>query len=145
MMRNRSRKIMARTNAKRIKFLKQAPGLVACLAAGNPFAPPLLMKFETYLLLAGLLFGVWKTRRNVQRSQSATERFFAIRVSVFMWFVGLLLLSAFLFLPNKQRVLLLLPAFVIAVTLAKFWRDSRARLRREAQGRVDLERMKRVK
>jgi FlaA1/EpsC-like NDP-sugar epimerase len=102
------------------------------------------MKFETYLLVAMLLFGVWKTHRSVQRSQSAQERFFAIRASALTWLVSVMLATAFLFLPNKQRVLLLLPAFVVVVTLAKLWRNARVRLRRESQGRVDIERMKRV-
>ena len=85
------------------------------------------MKFETYLLLAVLIFGIFKTRRTVQQSQSAKERFFAIRASAFTWLVGILLFAAFVFLPNKQR-----------------WRNARARLRQENQERVDLERMKRV-
>jgi hypothetical protein len=58
--------------------------------------------------------------------------------------VGFLLLLAFVFLPNKQRVLMLLPVFFAAVTLAKFWRNSRERLRREQRAQVDMERMKRV-
>jgi FlaA1/EpsC-like NDP-sugar epimerase len=102
------------------------------------------MKIETYLLLAVLVFGVWKTHRSVQRSQSAEERFFAIRASAFTWLVGIALLATFVFSPNKARILLLLPAFVVVVALVKFWRNARARLRRESQERLDLERMKRV-
>ena len=102
------------------------------------------MKFETYLLLAVLIFGIFKTRRTVQQTQTAKERFFAIRASAFTWLVGILLFAAFVFLPNKQRVLMLLPAFVIVVSVAKLWTNARARLRRENQERIDLERMKRV-
>ena len=102
------------------------------------------MKFETYLLLAALIFGIFKTSRAVRRSQSAQERFFAIRASAFTWVVGLALLSAFLFLPNRARILFLLPAFVVVFSLASFWRNARARLRAETRERVDLERMKRV-
>lgn len=102
------------------------------------------MKFETYLLLAVLLFGIWKTHRSVRRSQSAEERFFAIRASAFTWVVGIALLIAFIFLPGKQRIVFLLPAFVVVVSLLKFWRNARERLGRERQERVDLERMKRV-
>ncbi len=102
------------------------------------------MKIEIYLLLALLLFGVWKTHRSVQRSQSAPERFFTIRMSAFSWLVGVMLLTAFIFLPGKMRVLLILPAFFVITTLSKFWREARERLRRESQERVDLERMKRV-
>jgi FlaA1/EpsC-like NDP-sugar epimerase len=102
------------------------------------------MKFETYLLLAVLIFGVFKTHRTVQRSQSAKERFFAIRASALTWMVGIVLFAAFVLLPNKLRVLMLLPAFVVVVSVAKLWRNARARLRQESQERVDLERMKRV-
>jgi FlaA1/EpsC-like NDP-sugar epimerase len=102
------------------------------------------VKFETYLLLAILVFGVWKTHRSVQRSRSAQERFFAVRASAFTWLVGIGLVAAFIFLPNRQRILFLLPAFVVVVTVMKFWRNARERLRREQQERVDLDRMKRV-
>jgi hypothetical protein len=102
------------------------------------------VKFETYLLLGVLVYFVWKTNRTVQISQSAKERYFAMRASIFMWFVGFLLLAAFLFLPNKVRVLLLIPIVFGGLRVARFLRDARARLRRESQGSVDLERMKRV-
>jgi hypothetical protein len=102
------------------------------------------VKFETYLLLALLLYGVWKTQKSVQRSQTAQERFFTLRASIFSWFVGFVLLAAFLFLPMKARVLLLLPVFFGAISMAKFLRDARARLRRTDQERVDIDRMKRI-
>ena len=56
-----------------------------------------MSKFETYLLLALLLFGVWRTNRSVQRSQSAQERQFAMRTSIFTWFVGFIMLACFAF------------------------------------------------
>jgi Na+/H+ antiporter NhaD/arsenite permease-like protein len=102
------------------------------------------MKIATYLLLGLLIYAILSTHFTVRRSQSEKERAFAIRLSAFSWLVGFLLLVAFMFLPNKQRVLMLLPAFFAAITLTKFWRNSRERLRREHQARVDLERMKRV-
>jgi len=102
------------------------------------------MKIATFLLLGLLIYAVLSTHFTVRRCQSEKERAFAIRISAFSWLVGFFLLVAFLFLPNKQRVLMLLPVFLAAVTLAKFWRNSRERLRREQQAQVDLERMKRV-
>ena len=102
------------------------------------------MKLETYLLLGVLVYFVWKTNRTVQASQSTQERYFALRSSIFLWFVGFVLLAAFLFLPNKARVLLLLPIVLGGTSVVKYLRDARERLRREAQGKVDLERMKRV-
>jgi uncharacterized membrane protein len=102
------------------------------------------MKFETYALMIVLIFFVWKTHRNVQRSQSPRERYFALRASIFSWFVGFLLVVALLFLPNKARVLLLIPIFLGGISMYRFFRDTRDRLRRQAQGRVDLDRMKRI-
>lgn len=102
------------------------------------------MKIFTFLLLAILLFGVFRTHRSVRRSVTPEERGMAIRVSAFAWLAGFLFLIAFIFLPNKQRIIMLLPAFIFAVAFAKFWRDKRARMRRENDERASLERMKRV-
>jgi hypothetical protein len=102
------------------------------------------VKIETYLMLALLIFGIFKTHRTVRRSQNAQERFFTIRAAAFTWLVGILLVSAFLLLPGRVRLLFLLPAFITVVSLVKFWRNARTRLRQEQQERVDLERMKRV-
>lgn len=102
------------------------------------------MKILIYLLLAVLLYGIFRTHRSVRRSASAEERAIAIRVSAFAWLVGFIFLLAFVFYPGRLRVIMLLPAFIFAVSLARFWRDKRARLRRESEERVNLERMKRV-
>ena len=102
------------------------------------------MKIATYLLLAILLFGIFRTHRSVRRSVTAEERGMAVRVSAFAWLVGFVFLIAFIFLPNKQRIIMMLPAFIFAVAFARFWRDKRARMRRESEDRMNLERMKRV-
>ena len=102
------------------------------------------MKIATCLLLALLIYGVLRTHLSVRRSVTPEERGMAIRVSAFAWLVGFLFLFALLFLPNKQRVILMLPGFLFAVAFARFWRDKRARLRREHDERASLERMKRV-
>ena len=120
------------------------PGYLVANLSPLPELANLPVKIETYLLLGMLIFGIFKTHRAVRKSESAEERFFTIRVSAFSWLVGTLLLGAFLFLPNKQRVLFLLPVFVITISLAKFWQNARIRIRRERQERIDLERMKRV-
>jgi len=102
------------------------------------------VKFETYLLLSIVLFGVWKTHRSVQRSATAQERYFTMRASIFSWFVGFVLLAVLLFLPFRVLVLLLVPVVFGGLTVVKFLRDARERLRRENQERVDIDRMKRV-
>ncbi len=102
------------------------------------------MKFEIYLLLILLIFSIWKTHRSVQRSHTVQERAFTMRVSIFSWFMGFLLLAAVLFLPFRALMLLLLPVGFGVISVAKFLRDARIRLQREQQERVDLERMKRA-
>ena len=102
------------------------------------------MKFETYLLLMIVLFGVWKTHRSVQRSETAQERYFTMRASIFSWFVGFVVLAALLLLPFRVLALLLVPMIFGGLTVAKFLRDARVRMRRENQERVDIDRMKRV-
>ncbi len=102
------------------------------------------MKFILFILLAGLVFGLVRTRWNARRVVSAEERGMAIRLGSAAWLLGFVFVAAFLFLPNKQRVLMLLPAFIVAVSLAKFWRDKRNRLRRESDESARLARMKRV-
>jgi len=102
------------------------------------------VKFETYLLLALVLFGVWKTHRSVQRSQTAQERYFTMRASIFSWLVGFVVLAGVLFLPFRVLVLLLVPVAFGGLSVVKFLRDARERLRRENEERVDIDRMKRV-
>lgn len=103
------------------------------------------MKIITFLLLAVLIFGVFGTHRSVRRAETPEERSVAIRVSAVYWLFGSGLLLGLLFLPNKLRLVMLLPVFFLTVSIGKAWRDSRARLRRERTSRVDFERMKRVK
>ena len=102
------------------------------------------MKFLTWLLAFVLIVAVFGTQRSVRRSRSDAERFFAMRVALFSWIAGFSFLVALIFLPNKPRVLLMIPLFVLAVTVAKLWRTGRARLRREEEERSSLDRMKRV-
>ena len=102
------------------------------------------MKFFTWILVLVLVVGVFRTHRSVRRSRSEAERFFSMRVALFAWVSGFAFLIALLFLPNKQRILLLIPIFVFAVTVAKLWRSGRERLRREEEERGSLDRMKRV-
>ena len=102
------------------------------------------MKFLTWSFALALIVAVFGTHRSVRRSRSEAERFFAMRVALFSWIAGFAFVIALFFLPNKQRVLLMIPLFVLTVTLAKLWRTGRARLRREEEERGSLERMKRV-
>ena len=102
------------------------------------------MKFLTWVIALVLILCVFSTHRSVRRSRSEAERFFAMRLALFCWIAGFAFVVALVFLPNKQRVLLAIPMFVLAVTLAKLWRTGRARLRREEEERGSIDRMKRV-
>ena len=102
------------------------------------------MKFLTWLIALVLIVSVFGTHRSVRRSRSDGERFFAMRLALFSWVAGFAFLVALIFLPNKQRVLMMIPLFVLIVTVAKLWRTGRARHRREEEERGSLDRMKRV-
>lgn len=78
------------------------------------------------------------------RAGSAAERAFTIRFTAFTWLVGFLFVAAFIFLPNKGRVVMLVPFFLVAVSLAKWWKNSRARLRREAAMDTNFQRARRI-
>ena len=103
------------------------------------------MNLLPWLIIIALLgYGFWGMQRTPQRISSTREKALAIRgIAVFIVF-GIVFVAALLFLPNKARVLMMLPAFFIVVGVGKAWRNSRERLRREEQQRVDLEKMKRV-
>lgn len=103
------------------------------------------MKFVTYFFLILLIIGVFQTHFQVRRSQSDKERDFMVRVSIFAWMLGFLLLAALLFLPTQQmKVLALLPGTVFALALSRVWRSAKARIRKEESARLHFEKMKRV-
>ena len=104
----------------------------------------IVIEVAVVVVAAGLIVCVFGTHRSVRRSRSGAERFFAMRLAIFSWVAGFAFLVALLFLPNKQRVLLMIPIFLLSVTIAKLWRTGRARLRREEAKRGSFERMKRV-
>jgi fatty acid desaturase len=97
------------------------------------------------IILALLAYGFWGMQRTPEKpSGTAREKALAIRGIAMLVVLAVVFVGALLFLPNKARVLMMLPAFFVAVTVGKAWRDSRRRLRRAEQERVDLEKMKRI-
>jgi hypothetical protein len=97
-----------------------------------------------YLLLALLVWIGVVVYRSLQRCKSAKERAFVVRASTFCGLLGLVLLLALIALPMPLKLLVLVPAFAIGVSVVKGWQSVRTRLRSEADGRVDFDRMKRV-
>jgi uncharacterized membrane protein len=102
------------------------------------------MKFVLCIVLIGIIFGTMRAQRQLRQSRTEQERAFVIRTISATVLFGIVFTGLLLFLPNKARVLLLLPAFVLGVSLVKAWHQTRMRLRRKAADRIDFERMKRV-
>ncbi len=61
------------------------------------------MKIAIYLIVAVLVFGLFRTHLSVRRSATPEECGMAIRVSAFAWLAGFLFLLAFVFPPNKHE------------------------------------------
>lgn len=99
-------------------------------------------------LLAAICIGflAWAAFQHFRRQPVAGSqaRFLFIRAWAFTALVSFMFLLAFLFLPNKGRVVLLLPVFLFGATLAKWIARSRDRLRRESQTQSNFERAKRI-
>ncbi len=91
-----------------------------------------------------LVFSIFRTRNTVQRCTTARERALVIRATAACWLLGFMLVVALIFLPNKGRVMLALPAFFLTVSIARAYHNSRQRLQREQSQRIDLEKMKRA-
>ena len=103
------------------------------------------MKFTTVVLLLVLIGGVLSTHFSVRSSRTEKERFFNIRIAAFYWLLGIVFVGALLFLPNKQRLLVIAPAAAGALGLTRLLKNARSRVRREAAPpRVDVDQMKRV-
>lgn len=102
------------------------------------------MKVTIYILLACLIWSIFRTQRTLRACKTEQQRTFAIRTTIAAWLLGFVFIAAMVFLPDKARVLMLLPAFFVTMSVARAWYNTRERLRREAQGRLDLESMKRV-
>lgn len=77
-------------------------------------------------------------------ARGQAERNVGIRFAALAWMIGIMLTAALIFLPMKSQVLMLGPIFLTAAGIGKVWQIARARARRDAQKRVDLERMKRL-
>jgi phosphatidylglycerophosphate synthase len=78
------------------------------------------------------------------KQQSEVERSFAVRFTAFSWLLAFVFIVAILFLPNKGRVLLLVPIFLAGMSLAKWWQGSRERLRQKAEAETNFARARRI-
>jgi hypothetical protein len=100
-----------------------------------------------YVIAAVLLWLIvprlWRQWSN-WKQMSAAERSFAIRFAAFSAVLTVILVIAMLYLPHKERALLILPLFAIGASLAKWRHSSRERLRREAEEATSFERARRI-
>lgn len=83
-------------------------------------------------------------RWSLWRKRSAAEKSLAMRFTIFSWILAFVFVVAILFLPNKGRVLMLVPVFIAGMTLARWWQSSRERLRREEAEASDFARARRI-
>ena len=102
------------------------------------------MKYLFAAICLGFL--AWAALRHFRRQSvfGAQGKFFAIRSWAFTAVIAFLFVVAFLFLPDKGRVVLLLPLFLFGVTMAKWMGKNRERLRRETREQSNFERAKRI-
>jgi hypothetical protein len=107
-----------------------------------------MLRLAIFLLLPLVITGlvVFAPLWNGALAPSQQERAITIRMTLFTWIIGAVLAFALLLLPNKQRVLMLVPVFVAAMMLGKLWKRARLRARQQTANPGDpLDRMKRVK
>ncbi len=97
------------------------------------------------ILIGGAFCGAISVRRFLARYPSRSQRSWWVRVSIFSAFALLLLVTLILPLPNKQRLLAIVPAFFLVAIAGRVFRAGRARIREEEAARKpDIERMKRL-
>ncbi len=78
------------------------------------------------------------------KQRSPEERSFAYRFTIFSWLLAFVFVIAILFLPNKGRILMLVPVFIAGMSLARWWQHSRERLRRAAEADTQFARARRI-
>jgi len=100
----------------------------------------LLLPLIVVAALAASLFG---PLYDPKRTKSQKERSVSIRLTLFSWMLGTLLIVGLVFSPNKVRVLMLAPVLVIAIGIGRVFKSARARARQAE--RLNLEEMKRVR
>ncbi len=94
------------------------------------------------ILLAALIAGFFSARKAWKQAGAARERSWLARVLLFT-FCGLLFTAAILLpLPNKHRLLVLVPIFFVFAVANRVFKSAH---RRVTQPPPDFEKMKRVK
>jgi len=97
------------------------------------------------LLLVAVFFCVMiSVKRFLARYKSPAQRSWWVRMCIFCFF-GLVFLGVLILpLPNKQRLLAIVPAFFLIAVASRVFRSGRARMREEPEKAPDLNQMKRL-
>jgi drug/metabolite transporter (DMT)-like permease len=97
------------------------------------------------ILAAVLLAGTISVRRVWKRFEGDRQKSWLIRVSLFSFF-GLLFLAVLILpLPNKQRLLAIVPAFFLIAVASRVFKAAKARVQNTPVSRgPDIERLKRL-
>ena len=101
-----------------------------------------LMYLVPLILIGALIAGFFSARKAWKQASAARERSWLSRVVLFT-FCGLLFTAAILLpLPNKHRMLVLVPIFFVFAVANRVFKSAH---RRVTQPPPDFEKMKRVK
>jgi hypothetical protein len=102
------------------------------------------MFFLVLFLATVFLGGAYFLKRLLPQYATAIQRSWLVRVSLFA-FCGLLLLGLVLVpLPNKHRLVALVPIFFLVTAFIRIFKSGRARVGAAGRPSPDLERMKRI-
>ncbi|HEY2343213.1 MAG TPA: hypothetical protein VGH90_09305 [Chthoniobacteraceae bacterium] len=96
-----------------------------------------LLIFLTFLLGGPRALARW-------RQIAPAEREVLVRMILFTLMIAGGFLAALFIAPECPRALFVIPLALAGLVVTKFWKSALARIRRNAEERVDLERMKRV-
>ena len=107
--------------------------------------PPILVSFLflPLIVLVALAASLFGPLFDPRRTKSQQERSVSIRLTLFSWMLGALLILALIFSPNKVRVLMMAPVLVVAIGIGRVWKSARERAR--LAEKVNLEEMKRAR
>ena len=106
----------------------------------------ILTMLKLVLAIITLGFVAWAFIQHLKSApiHTARGRFFIVRAWSFTALLVFIFLAGFLFLPNKGRIILMIPVFLIAIGLAKWMKRTGARIHQEERERTNFERAKRV-
>jgi hypothetical protein len=102
------------------------------------------MNLPVLLFLTAVGWVAWSTWRSLRRAEGPEERALVVRGVVLFWLLAGIFVAALVFLPNKGRVLALIPIVLVGGAAANAYRASRRQLREKAEGARRFAAAKRV-